>query len=80
MAAKAKATSRTTHGLRDVLFDEIDALRTPDADPRRALAVAKLAQQIIGTAKVELEFHRTMQELANQGANVSLGTLALGSR
>ena len=78
--SKPKATQRTTHGLRDILFDEIDAMRGPDADPRRAVAVANLAKQIIGTAKVELEFHRTMSELsAAGGGNVSLGTLALGS-
>lgn len=76
---KAKTHSRTTHGLRDILFDEIDLMRSENADPKRALAVANLSKQIIGTAKVELEFHRTLASLAKDGAAVSLGTLALGS-
>lgn len=72
-------TSRTTHGLRDLLFDEIDRMRSDDADPSRAMAIANLSKQIISTAKVELEFHRTMATLAESGTPVSLGTLQLGS-
>lgn len=77
--AKPKANSRTTHGLRDILFDEIERMQGDSADPTRATAVANLAKQIIGTAKVELEFHRTIANLNEKGAPVSLGTLALGS-
>lgn len=76
---RAKTAIRTTAGLRDVLFEEIDALRSKDGDPTRARAVANLSQQIINTAKVELEFHRTLASLSEKGAPVSLGTLALGS-
>lgn len=76
---KAKSHARTTHGLRDILFDEIAKMQGDDADPTRATAVANLAKQIIGTAKVELEFHRTLVNLAEQGKTVSLGSLALGS-
>lgn len=77
--AKQKAHSRTTHGLRDILFDEIERMQGDDADPTRATAVANLAKQIVGTAKVELEFHRTLAMLSEKGAPVSLGTLALGT-
>lgn len=79
MVAKKAAHPRTTHGLRDILFDEIELMRSDKADPTRAMAVANLSKQIISTAKVELEFHRTMAQLAEQGAPVSLGTLSLGS-
>lgn len=79
MATKKKMLVRTTAGLRDVLFDEIERMQGPEADPSRAQAVANLTKQIIGTAKVELEFHRTISALAEKGAPVSLGTLALGS-
>ena len=75
-----KTSTRTTSGLRDILFDEIERMQGKDADPTRAAAVANLAKQIVGTAKVELEFHRTLASLAEKGAPVSLGTLSLGSR
>jgi hypothetical protein len=70
MATKNKSYARTTHGLRDMLFDEIERMQTE---------VANLSKQIIGTAKVELDFHRTISALAEKGTPVSLGTLALGS-
>jgi hypothetical protein len=75
-----KKVSRTTHGLRDILFDEIDRMRGEDADPTRAVAIANLSKQIIATAKVELEFHRTISTLSEKGHDATLGSLALGSK
>lgn len=75
-----KKATRTTATLRDVLFDEIEAVRKPDGDPQRAGAVANLARQIIGTARVEMDFARTMASLQQQGATVDLGALRLGSQ
>ncbi len=51
-------TRRTSAGLRDALFDEIDALRRGDGDPQRATAVARLAINIIASAKLDLDFHK----------------------
>lgn len=48
--------NRTSAGLRNVLFDEIDALRRGDGDPQRANAVAQLAKAILVTAKMEYQF------------------------
>ena len=79
MTARAKPATRTTQGLRDILFDEIERMRSDKGDPQRAMAVANLSKQILNTAKVELEFHRTMAELESAGDPISLGTLALGS-
>lgn len=75
----SKKTSRSTQGLRDILFDEIEELRTGNGDPTKSLAVANLARQIIGTAKVELDFHRVMMSAAEAGKPVTLGNLQLGS-
>jgi hypothetical protein len=71
--------SRTTQGLRDLLFDEIDDLRTKEGDPERSMAVANLAKQIINTAKVELDFTRVIAEQAALGNEVKLGNLSLGT-
>ncbi len=75
-----KKLDRTTQGLRDILFDEIDMMRSDKADPTRALAVAKLARQIISTAEVELELCRTMNALSEKGQPVLLGGMRLGSK
>ena len=50
-----KTTPRTSAGLCDALFDEFDMLRNGDSDAHRAAAVAKLAVQIIGTKRLEID-------------------------
>jgi hypothetical protein len=52
------AVKRTSAGLRDALFDEIDALRGGRSTPQRASAVAKLAVQIIGTVHMDIEYQK----------------------
>lgn len=75
-----KSQNRTTQGLRDILFDEIAALRGEDGDPKRAAQVANLSKQIIGTAKLELEFQRTAAQMQREGiVTKGLGALALGT-
>ena len=79
MATNGKKHARTTNGLRDILFDEIERMQGKDADPTRALAVANLSKQIINTAKVEIDFHRALAGLQSANQDVALGTLELGS-
>jgi len=76
---KKNGNGRTTQGLRDILFEEIESVRGENSDPSKSMAVAKLAQQILNTAKVEMQFARTMVEAANAGTPLQLGNLRLGS-
>lgn len=78
--AKAQKKQRTTESLRDLLFDEIDALRGEDADPVRARTVATLSREILSTARLELQFQETTARLQSQGASVNFAPLALGSK
>jgi hypothetical protein len=48
--------ARTSAGLREALFQEIEALRAGKSDSGQAMAVAKLAQQIVNSVRVEIEF------------------------
>lgn len=70
---------RTTKGLRDALFEEIEQLRSDNGDPQRAMAVANLAKQIINIAKVELDFHREAIKHQEAGHSLNMGTMQLGS-
>lgn len=73
-------SQRTTRGLRDLLFDEIDELRTGDGNPEKSMAVANLAKQIVNTAKVEIDFQRVIQEHEAGGNPLpEMGTLKLGT-
>lgn len=74
----APPAQRTFHGLRDVLFDEINALRGPSPDPRRALAVSSLAKQIVSTVRAELNVAKETKAIRDAGGDVQVGTLALG--
>ena len=79
MAKQKSAMMRTSQGLRDVLFDEIEELRNGKGDPTKAAAVANLAKQIVNTAKAEMDFHRVLKSHEKDGQPILLGTLQLGS-
>ena len=52
---------RTSAGLRDAIFDEIDAVRNGTSNPTRANAIAKLATGIVETVRMEIEVQRHAQ-------------------
>lgn len=58
MPAHTGPATRTSAGLRDALFDELDGLRSGTTNPAHANAVAKLAAQVVDTVKMELEVQR----------------------
>ena len=66
---------RTSVGIRDMLFDELDALRNGTSTPQRAHAIAKTAATILGSVKVELEYAKF---LSDTGKTTALPPLQLG--
>lgn len=55
---------RNSAGLRDAIFDEIDAIRMGKSNPTRANAVAKLATGIVETVRMEIEVQRHLRSAA----------------
>jgi hypothetical protein len=53
---------RTSAGLRDAIFDELDAIRAGASNPTRANAVAKLATSIVETVHMEVEVQRHLRQ------------------
>jgi len=85
--AKAKTPTlenieRTSIGLRDALFDELDLLRSGEGNAQRAQAVAKLSAQIVSSVKMELDFARFANSASGAGSITKTlkqpTTLALG--
>lgn len=72
--------ARDTGMLRGVLFEEMEMLRRGEIEPKRAQAVAKLAQQIISTAKVEMDYHRMRRVAREKGEDLLIGSMDLGGR
>ena len=87
MTAKTELTAapivRTSAGLRDAIFDEIDGIRNGSSNPTRANAVAKLAAGVVETVRMELEVQRHLrahkQPDPAQTANALGVPLALGA-
>ena len=55
---QASPISRTSAGLRDAIFDELDSIRNGSSNPTRANAVAKLAGSIVETVRMEIEVQK----------------------
>lgn len=68
------ATVRTSAGLRDALFDELDGLRHGTSNPAKANAVAKLAGQVIDTVKMELDVQKHLAKMPQGGQAAQLPT------
>ena len=79
---EAPAVSRTSAGLRDAIFDEIDAIRNGSSNPTRANAVAKLDTGIVETIRMELEVQKHLQKVPNEpltSAAKSVPAIELGT-
>lgn len=75
----AKNINRSSGGLRDALFDEIDALRRGESNAARARSVAMIANSILQSVSAEIEYHKYVAD-ASKGASVQkLGMLELAS-
>lgn len=73
---KLPSVARTSAGLRDAIFDELDAIRGGTSNPTRANAVAKLAGSIVETVRMEIE----VQKFARSGKPAKDGFVSpLGS-
>lgn len=69
MVMKRKAvavTVRSTAGLREVLFEELDSLRSGTSTVQHANAVAKLGSSILGTMQIEIDVFK----LSAKGARI----------
>lgn len=51
-------TERTLLGLRDLIFDEIDALKSGTSTPQKLAAVARAGATILNSARIELEIQK----------------------
>lgn len=75
-----RPANRTSAGLRNALFDEIDALRRGDGDPQRANAVAQLAKAVLMTEKLEYQFKQSEGGNASGEGRTRLLAAAVGPK
>jgi len=58
MVEEIKATAKSTKGLRDMLFCELDRLRRGEISAKQAQTIARLSDNILQTVKVEMEAYK----------------------
>lgn len=73
--AKNNKMRRTSAGLRNALFDEIENFRNGVGDPEHANALVKLAGAIINAARLEIEFRKL-----DPSDRAKIGAMRLGSQ
>lgn len=56
--AVMKPVQRTSAGLRDALFDEIDGMRAGTSNPTRANAISRLTSGVVEIVHMEMEVER----------------------
>ena len=59
---KKTPVQRTSLGLRNALFDEIDAIRAGTSNPTKANAIAKLATTVVDTVRMEIDVRKMVEK------------------
>ena len=67
-----KDVERTSEGLRNALFDELDAVRRGDSKPANANAIARIADQICSTVQLEMEVMRFAEKISGGNAGAAI--------
>lgn len=76
---KLKPMVRTSAGLRDVLFDELEGLRDGTINATKANATAKIAGAIVDTVNMEMAAFKLMQKRTSPDEDHRIPTLSLSS-
>lgn len=63
----AHTIERTSMGLRNALFDQLDALRAGKISPTMANSFARLAEQVVRTVELEITVEKTAAYLQKRG-------------
>lgn len=69
---------RTTAGLRDTLFDELDRLNDGTSTPQKASAKARLAMTIVQASRLDMEYDRFVSGNGSELKAKTVRSLQLG--
>ena len=74
------ASKQTTEDLRQILFDCIEKVKDGSMGSSEAKAVTSLADKIIQSAKLELEYAQTVSRLDKEDQGINPGPLMLTNK
>ena len=67
MKKESLETPRTSEGLREALFSELDLVRNGESNPQRAHALCRLTSEIIKASQLEIEFYKQITRQRKAG-------------
>ena len=73
----SKPVARTSAGLRDALFDELDGLRDGTVNATKANATAKIASAIVDTVSMEMAAFKLMRKPVSPEGDYKIPALSL---
>jgi len=73
----AVKTTRTSEGLRSTLFDTLDKFMNNEIDVAQAKTVAKLADSLLKSVAIDLEYKRLVEDLGTKNGPQAVADLNL---
>ena len=64
MTKEVKKVERTSAGLREALFDNLDGLRDGTVNPTMANATAKIAAAVVSTVEMEMDAYKLINKVS----------------
>jgi hypothetical protein len=79
MMTNLKETERTSKGLSNAMFEELDKLRSGESTPQQARAKASIANTICTVSRLEMDFARFVSaSRADEEPDSALKSLPMG--
>lgn len=69
---------RTSKGLANTLFDELEKLKRGDSTPQQSRSVAALANTICAVSRLEMDYARFVSSERSDSMTEGLGCLPMG--
>ncbi len=70
---------RTSKGLSNTLFDELEKLKKGESTPQQSRSVAALANTICSVSRLEMDYARFVSMERSDSASSGLGSLPMGA-
>lgn len=71
---------RTSKGLSNTLFDELEKLKRGDSTPQQSRSVAALANTICSVSRLEMDYARFVSMERAESVGEGLGSLPMGDK
>lgn len=71
---------RTSKGLSDTLFNELEKLKSGESTPQQSRSVAALANTICAVSRLEMDYARFVSSERSETVSIGLGSLPMGTK